>query len=66
MKIKKFETYGDFLKRIRQTANLTQEDLALRLGFSRRSICQWEQGKSEPSLSSKREIDRVALIISKI
>ena len=60
MKIRKRETYADFLRRIRRTANYTQDDLALRLGFSRRSICAWELGKGEPSLSSKREIDLMA------
>ena len=60
MKIKKNETYADFLKRIRYTNNLTQADLALRFGFARSSICAWESGNAKPRLSTKREIDRLA------
>ena len=63
MKIKKGETYGEFLKRIRQTAKFTQDDLAVRLGFTKRSICAWERGNSTPSLPSQREIDVFAKTI---
>ena len=65
MKIKKGESYGDFLRRIQMEANYTQEDLALRLGFSKRAICYWLKGESEPSFSSKRTIDIMARKIRK-
>ena len=60
MKIKRNETYGEFVKRIRQTAKLTQEDLALRLGFTYQTISNWERGKVQPPLYSQKIIDEFA------
>ena len=62
MKIKRNETYADFLKRIRQTAKITQEELALRLGVSEMSVWAWENGRN-PSFASKRAIDEFAKTI---
>lgn len=59
MKIKKKETYADFLKRIRETAKITQQELALRLGVSENSVGGWEKGRN-PSFASKRAIDEFA------
>lgn len=59
MKIKKSETYGSFLRRIRETAKITQQELALRLGVSEYSVWLWEHGKN-PSFASKRAIDEFA------
>lgn len=59
MKIKKSETYGSFLRRIRETAKITQEELALRLGVSEASVCAWENGRN-PSFVNKRAIDEFA------
>ena len=59
MKIKKSETYGAFLIRIRETAKITQEELALRLGVSEVSVWNWENGRN-PSFASKRAIDEFA------
>ena len=59
MKIKKVETYGEFLLRIRETAKITQEELALRLGVSEVSVWNWENGRN-PSFASKRAIDEFA------
>ena len=59
MKIKKNETYADFLKRIRETAKITQQELALRLGVSENSVGGWEKGRN-PSFASKRAIDEFA------
>lgn len=46
MKIKRKETYGAFLLRIRETAKITQEELALRLGVSEMSVWAWENGRN--------------------
>ena len=62
MKIKKSETYGSFLLRIRETAKITQEELALRLGVSEMSVWNWENGRN-PSFASKRAIDEFAKTI---
>lgn len=60
MKIKRNETYGQFVKRIRQKANLTQEDFATATGFGVNSVSQWENGKNEPNFVSRRAIDEFA------
>jgi transcriptional regulator with XRE-family HTH domain len=60
MKIKRNETYGSFIKRIRQTAKLTQADFAIAVGVGANSISQWENGKYEPNFVSKRAIDEFA------
>ena len=59
MKINTGETYGAFLLRIRETAKITQEELALRLGVSEMSVWAWENGRN-PSFASKRAIDEFA------
>ena len=51
MKIKRNETYGSFIKRIRQTAKLTQADFAIATGLGRNSVSQWEKGHYEPKTS---------------
>lgn len=56
MKIKRNETYGQFVKRIRQAANLTQRDFAAATGLGRSSVMAWENGKFEPSFVSRRVI----------
>ena len=60
MKIKRNETYGAFIKRIRQTANLTQQDFATAVGVSETSVSLWESGKNEPNFVSRRAIDEFA------
>ena len=60
MKIKRNETYGAFIKRIRQTAKLTQADFAIAVGVGVNSVSQWEKGKYEPNFVSKRAIDEFA------
>lgn len=53
MKINKGETYGQFVKRIRQTAKLTQAEFGLRLGFTYQTISNWERGANVPLWSQK-------------
>lgn len=60
MKIKRNETYGAFVKRIRQTANLTQADFCAASGFGHSAVSAWETGKSEPNFVSRRAIDEFA------
>ena len=42
------------LRRLRQKAGLTVNDVADKLGKSRATICNWESGYSIPSLTFKR------------
>lgn len=43
--------FKDNLKTLRKFNNLSQQDLALKLNVSFKTISHWEQGYSEPSLS---------------
>ena len=45
------EKIGKFIASIRKNLNLTQEQLAEKLGVSNKSISRWENGKSMPDLS---------------
>ena len=42
---------GNFIKTIRQENNLTQKDLADRLGVTYQAVSKWENGKNIPDLS---------------
>jgi len=42
--------FGDNLKQIRKSKNISQEELAERLGVSRQSISKWETGENYPSM----------------
>lgn len=42
--------FGDNLKQIRKSKNISQEDLAERLGVSRQSVSKWETGENYPSM----------------
>ena len=41
---------GQYLKELRKSKNLTQEDLSEKLGVSRRSVSRWETGNNLPDL----------------
>lgn len=45
-----FEKIGQYLEALRKYYNLTEEDLAQRMGVSRSSVEQWESGKELPEL----------------
>ena len=42
--------FGDNLKQIRKSKNISQEELAERLGVSRQSVSKWETGENYPSM----------------
>lgn len=44
------------LRGLREGASMTQEDLAFALNVSRRTIINWEQGRSEPPPSVVRRL----------
>jgi transcriptional regulator with XRE-family HTH domain len=46
------ETFGARLKRPRERAGLSQEQLALRAGLNRYSVIKWERDEHEPMWSS--------------
>lgn len=41
---------GSFLKELRKEKNITQEQLAERMGVSRRTVSRWETGSNMPDL----------------
>ena len=45
------EKIGKFIAEKRKERNLTQEQLAEKLGVTNRSISNWENGKNMPDLS---------------
>lgn len=45
------EKIGKFISDLRKQKNLTQEQLAEKLGVTNRSISRWETGKTMPDLS---------------
>lgn len=40
----------------RKNANMTQKDLANACGVSESTVCNWEKGKSEPTVSQAKMI----------
>ncbi|MBR5663022.1 MAG: helix-turn-helix domain-containing protein [Bacilli bacterium] len=42
--------FGENLKQIRKSKNISQEELAERLGVSRQSVSKWETGENYPSM----------------
>jgi DNA-binding helix-turn-helix protein len=43
-------SFGNFLKNARESAEMTQKELAKKAGFSDRAISMWENGTREISL----------------
>lgn len=43
----------------RVNANLTQEEVAKAMHLSKNTIVNWEKGKSEPSISQSRELEKI-------
>lgn len=42
--------FGERLKQLRQSRDLTQEDLAKRIGVTKQTISNWENGNITPAL----------------
>lgn len=49
-------TFAERLKELRLEKHFTQRELATRLGFSANCICEWEKGRSEPSIDSLKAL----------
>ena len=48
--------FSDNIIQLRKLHNMTQEDLADRIGVTRQSIAQWESGKTCPNLNQSKAI----------
>ena len=43
---------GDRIKELRQKANLTQAELADKMGFTSQTVSNWESGSREPDIAA--------------
>ena len=50
------EKIGKFIAKCRKDKNITQEQLAEKLGVSNKSISRWENGKNMPDYSILKEL----------
>lgn len=44
--------FSENLKNLRKSTECTQRKLASQLGLSANTVCEWEKGRSEPSIAS--------------
>ncbi|MBQ3495034.1 MAG: helix-turn-helix transcriptional regulator [Clostridia bacterium] len=47
---------GKNIKALRKDRKLTQDELGIRLGYSQRTISDWERNASEPNVEAIRKI----------
>ncbi len=50
-----------FIKKLRKSLGLTQEEMAKRLGVSFTSVNRWENGQTQPTQLAKRQIESLYL-----
>jgi AbrB family looped-hinge helix DNA binding protein len=48
--------FGDNIVQLRKLHNMTQEDLADKVGVTRQSVAQWESGRTCPNLTQSKAI----------
>jgi transcriptional regulator with XRE-family HTH domain len=52
-------TFGEKLKRLREGADMTQDELAAKLYVSRTAVSKWETNRSYPSIDSLKAIQQL-------
>ena len=50
------EKIGKFILKLRREKNMTQQELADRIGVTDRAISKWENGKNLPDITTLKEI----------
>lgn len=50
---------GENIKNIRKVANLSQAKFGSALGFSARTVSDWESGNTEPDITTIKKISKV-------
>ena len=50
---------GDRIKELRQKANLTQAELAEKMGFTSQTVSNWESGTREPDISALATLSQI-------
>ncbi len=53
------EKIGEFLKKLRKDNNLTQAELADKLGVTYQAVSKWETGKNIPDIAILQEISKI-------
>ena len=53
------EKIGEFLKKLRKDNNLTQAELADKLGVTYQAVSKWENGKNIPDIAILQEISKI-------
>ena len=53
------EKIGKFIKKIREDNNLTQKELADKLGVTFQAVSKWENGKNVPDISILKEMSKM-------
>jgi len=53
------EKIGNFIREIRKKNNLTQKDLADKLGITYQAVSKWENGKNIPDIALLKEISKM-------
>jgi len=51
--------FGENLKKLRKSRNLSQEDLAEKVGVSRQSVSKWETGDAYPEMNNILELCKI-------
>ena len=52
------ERIGNFIKKIRVDNNLTQRELADKLGVTYQAVSKWENGKNIPDIQTLKQISK--------
>lgn len=47
---------GEVIKLLRKSKKLSQAELGMRLGFSARTVSDWEHGNTEPNIATIKAI----------
>lgn len=55
----KINGVGNLIKDLRADNNLTQKDLGDKIGFSARTVSDWENGKTEPNLAVVKALSKI-------
>ena len=53
------EKIGEFIKKLRKDNNLTQAELADKLGVTYQAVSKWENGKNIPDIAILQEISKI-------
>jgi len=56
---KRFMNIGNKILELRKKNNITQEELAERVGVSRQTISKWELGETSPDLRQSKELSKI-------